>query len=109
MKRYGPVENDSQVSFGDLAFPTGYVFDYERFKGHMIQSARKDGYEFISEYTINLDGHEGYCLYLSAKKGERLWITCTVPDQHLSLDFNGERRYVPAFDSLIQGTRRVVD
>jgi hypothetical protein len=97
----------SEVVVAPLILPPNHTFEYENWKNAIIQTQLKYGYQFTNERTIHLEGHEGYCFVFRVNQNaQRLWITCDVPELHLSVGFIGDQTHASALDSTIQRIRR---
>lgn len=95
----------SQVVVAPLTFPP--TFEFGRWKRATIQTQLKRGFRFISEHKIRLDNKDGFCFAFAAVQNpQRLWITCDVPELHLSVGFIGHETDASVLDLIIQHITR---
>jgi hypothetical protein len=97
----------SQIMVGALSLPANAPYDYEKQKRSLIDHASREGYQFRGEHRVRIEAKDGYCIaFTTIQNAQRLWITCDIPDLHLSVSFIGNQSYAPALDSIIERIRR---
>jgi hypothetical protein len=93
---------DSHVVVSDL--PDKGSYDEEKFKRSLIENytSRKE-YRLGEERKTRLGAHEGYCLFFpSVSNAERLLVACEIPDDKLSVNFDGNLAYISNFNLILQ-------
>jgi hypothetical protein len=84
-------------------------FVFERYVWEEQQEAiqAQRGYKFDGGHAVVVAGAPGYCWEFSAfKDARRLWVTCVVPADRISVDFSGTPAYLPAFNSILPAITR---
>jgi hypothetical protein len=97
----------SEVIVGYLPLSVRGSYDYDKQKRSLVEHKGRDGYQLIGEHRVRVDAQEGYCFSFAAlSNAQRLWITCAIPNHHLSVGFIGDQGYSYVLDSIIQHITR---
>jgi hypothetical protein len=86
-----------------------FVFDREIWEQEQIAIQAQRGYRFDRGQAVVVASNPGYCWeFSSSRDPRRLWITCIVPAERISVDFSGAPRFVPTFYSILPGITHAV-
>jgi hypothetical protein len=102
-ERISSRRGDSLVIVSPSSFPSNYGTVYEKARSAMAEIQFKQGYRFVSEYRIQVQGHEGHCLSFESDQNKQpLRIICDIPDLSVFFEFQGEGIYASVFQQIMQ-------
>jgi hypothetical protein len=101
-----PWQQNPVATFLPVHFTKTYPFQYDLFAKEQAGTLRAMGYLFAEQRDVQVAGKGGRCwTFNSRKNNDQLWITCIVPKDLTSADYEGSKAYANDFFSLLTASQ----
>ncbi|MFZ0336319.1 MAG: hypothetical protein WBD21_08835 [Candidatus Acidiferrales bacterium] len=101
-----PWQQNPVATFLPVHFTKAYPFRYDLFAEEQARTMRGMGYLLAEQRNVQVAGKGGRCwTFNSRKSNDQLWITCIVPKDLTSADYEGSKAYANDFFSLLTASQ----